>query len=193
LSNDLGTRRARPLAEIATVSHTSPIGGSSCRIHPTRTTLSSPQPARQQRKQPGRIWRRAPAISQKYASGDWSLIAPCFTEDASYVVSGSPGFGGTHEGGDAILANFAGVTAGLDKRFASREVIVLDGLEDRGDHAWMRWEAVYHLAGAPDFRMQGESFAYFDGLRMRRLEDRLPAETVDQVTAYMTEHGAKLG
>ena len=40
--------------------------------------------------------------------------------------------------------------------------------------------------------MEGESSAYFDGLRMRRLEDRIPPEFAERTMAYMTEHGAKL-
>ena len=131
-------------------------------------------------------------FEQAYASGDWSIIAPCFTEDASYVVTGSPGLESTSTGRNAVLANFAQMTSGLDKRFASREVVVLGGLEDRGDHVWMHWRTIYTLAGAPDFRMEGESRAYFEGERMRRLEDRLPPETAAQVTAYMAAHGAKL-
>lgn len=131
-------------------------------------------------------------FEQAYASGDWSIVAPCFTPNASYVVSGSEAFAGTHQGRDAILAYFAGSTGGLDKRFASREVIVIDGLEDRGGHVWMRWEAIYRLNGAPDFHMEGESSAYFEGSQMRRLEDWIPPEFAERTMEYMTEHGAKL-
>jgi len=132
-------------------------------------------------------------FEQAYASGDWSIIAPCFTADGSYVVKGSPGLESTSKGRDAVLANFASMTTGLDKRFANREVVVIDGLEDRGDHVWMRWRTIYKLAGAPDYRMEGESRAYFQGSQMRLLEDTLDPETTAQVTAYMAEHGAKLG
>lgn len=132
-------------------------------------------------------------FEQAYASGDWSLIAPCFTVDAGYAVSGSEAFAGTHQGRDAILAYFAGVTGAFDKRFVSREVIVIDGLEDRGDHVWMRWETIYRLDGAPDLHMEGESRAYFDGAQMLRLEDWIPPEFAERTAAYMAEHGAKLG
>jgi general stress protein 26 len=156
---------------------------------------------------PPRVWRRRTATSsarqrafvnyaikfeQAYASGDWSIIAPCFTDDAAYVVSGAEAFAGTYQSRDGILAYFASITAGLDKRFASREVIVLDGLEDRGDHVWMHWETIYRLNGAPDFHMQGESHAYFDGTQMRRLEDWIPPEVAERTAAYMAEHGGKL-
>jgi hypothetical protein len=132
-------------------------------------------------------------FEQAYASGDWSIIAPCFTEDAVYVVSGAEAFAGTYKGRDGVLAFFANITTALDKRFASREVVVLDGLEDRGDHVWMRWETIYKLKGAPDFRMQGESRAYFNGSQMCRLEDWIPPEVAERTAAYMAEHGAKLG
>ena len=131
-------------------------------------------------------------FEQAYASGDWSLIGPCFTADAAYVVSGSESFSGTHQGRDGIVAYFAGVTAAFDKRFTSREVLVIDGPEERGDHMWMRWATIYRLEGAPDLRMEGESRAYFDGPQIRRLEDWIPPEYAEQTATYMAEHGAKL-
>jgi hypothetical protein len=131
-------------------------------------------------------------FEQAYAGGDWSLIAPCFTEDAAYVVSGSESFAGTHQGRAAILAYFAGVTQAFDKRFDSREVLVIDGPKERDGAMWMRWATIYRLTGAPDLRMEGESTAFFDGARMRRLEDWIPPEYAAATTAYMSEHGAKL-
>ena len=46
------------------------------------------------------------------------------------MVSGSEAFAGTHQGREAILAYFAGVTGAFDKRFTSREVLVIDGPEE---------------------------------------------------------------
>ncbi len=115
-------------------------------------------------------------FEQAYASGDWKLVEPCFTPAATYATTGAEAFAGTHEGRDAILAYFASSTGAFDKRFDSREVIVVDGPEERGDHVWMRWRAIYRLAGAPNLEMEGESSAYFEGERMRRLEDWMPPE-----------------
>jgi hypothetical protein len=131
-------------------------------------------------------------FEQAYASGDWSLIGPCFTPDAAYVVSGAEAFSGTHQGREAILAYFAGVTAAFDKRFTSREVLVIDGPEERADHMWMRWATIYGLEGAPDLRMEGESRASFQGAQISRLEDWIPPEYAARTAAYMAEHGARL-
>ena len=132
-------------------------------------------------------------FEQAYASGDWSLIAPCFTSDGEYVVSGAESLSGTQRGREAVLAYFAGVTSGFDKRFKSREVLVIDGPEERPDHVWMRWATIYKLDGAPDLRMEGESSAYFEGSQIRRLVDWIPPEYGEQTAAYMAAHGAKLG
>jgi hypothetical protein len=131
-------------------------------------------------------------FEQAYAANDWKIVEPCFTPDASYVMSGAEAFAGTHAGRDAILAYFAASTNGFDKRFDSREVTIIDGPLERGDHVWMRWLGTYRLKGAPDLLMEGESKAWLDGSRIRRLEDWIPPEFAATTAAYMQEHGAKL-
>ena len=130
-------------------------------------------------------------FEQAYASGDWTLIEPCFTPDAAYVVTGAAPLAGTHEGREAVLRNFKNVTDAFDRRFDSREVLVVDGPAEREGCAWFRWAAVYHLADAPDLRMEGESFVALRGDRIARLEDRIPQSEGDRVAAYFQEHGAR--
>ncbi len=132
-------------------------------------------------------------FEQAYASGDWSVVGPCFTEDAVYAITGAPGMAGEHEGRAAVLAHFDGMTRAFDKRFASREVLALEGPEVRGDHVYMRWAAIYRLPGAPDLRMEGETRAFFRGDQMSRLEDDIPAEYAERTNAHLARHGAKLG
>ena len=131
-------------------------------------------------------------FEQAYASGDWTIVAPCFTEDAIYAVTGAPGMAGEHVGRAAVLAHFDGMIRGFDQRFASREVLVLEGPEERGDHVYMRWAAIYRLTGAPDLRLEGRTRAFFRGDQMSRLEDEIPAEYAERTTAHLAQHGAKL-
>jgi ketosteroid isomerase-like protein len=131
-------------------------------------------------------------FEQAYASGDWTLVAPCFTEDAVYAVTGAPGMAGEHAGRAAVLAHFDGMTRGFDKRFTSREVVALEGPEERGDYVYMRWAAIYRLTGAPDLRMEGRSRAFFRGEQISRLEDEIPAEVAARTTAHLAQHGSKL-
>jgi hypothetical protein len=131
-------------------------------------------------------------FEQAYASGNWKLVEPCFTADAAYVVSGADALAGSYEGRDAVLAYFAASTNGFDKRFDSREVTVIDGPRERDDHVWLRWLGTYRVQDAPDLLMEGESRAWFDGARIRRLEDWIPPEFAATTAAYMQAHGAKL-
>ncbi|HTF34485.1 MAG TPA: nuclear transport factor 2 family protein [Myxococcota bacterium] len=131
-------------------------------------------------------------FEQAYALRDFSICAPCFTEDAVYAISGPPPFGGEHKGRAAVLAYFDGVTQGFDQRFASREVLALDGPEERRDHVFMHWAAIYRLPGAPELRIEGDTKAFFSGDAICRLEDEIPAEFAQRTAAYLAAHGAKL-
>ena len=45
----------------------------------------------------------------------------------------------------------------------------------------------------PDFVLELEEVAYFEGDRIRRLEDRYEPAMKEQIATYLAEHGAKLG
>jgi len=134
----------------------------------------------------------AAAFEDAYASDDWSKLDPFFTEDAVYETFADPPFGGLIEGREAIKAHFKQICAAFDRRFDSRTVELLTPPADRGGKVWFRWAAVYTLAGAPTLRMEGEETAVFEADRVRRLEDRMPAATVQSAQSYLAEHGAKL-
>ena len=130
-------------------------------------------------------------FEQAYAARDWSLIAPCFTPEATYVVSGAEALAGVHAGREAVLNHFAGVTDAFDRRFDAREVIVLDGPAERDGGLWFRWATIYHLAGAPDLRMEGESQVTLSGDEISRLEDRITPEEGARVVAYFQQYGTR--
>jgi hypothetical protein len=81
---------------------------------------------------------------------------------------------------------------GLDRRFDSRAVEALEGPLEKDGGVWMRWAATYTLAGAPDFRLEGEERAVFAGDRIRRLEDSITDAEAGRAGAYLAQHGAKL-
>jgi hypothetical protein len=136
----------------------------------------------------------AAAFEQAYATDDWSLVEPFFTEDAVYEVVGlPPPLGGRSEGRAAILAYFKRVLDGFDRRFASRKVALLEGPREQDGSVWIRGSAVYTAPGAPDLSFALEETATFEGGRIRRLEDRYDAETARAVREYADAWGAKLG
>jgi hypothetical protein len=135
----------------------------------------------------------AAAFEKAYASDDWSLVEPFFTEDAVYEAGLPDLLGGRIEGRDAILGYFKRVLDGFDRRFVSRAVVLLDGPRADGDAVWLRGRADYTSAIAPDLSFELEEIATFAGDRIRRLEDRYDAATRDALARYFEQHGAALG
>ncbi|MDX1649437.1 MAG: nuclear transport factor 2 family protein [Myxococcota bacterium] len=135
----------------------------------------------------------AAAFEKAYASDDWSVVAPFFTEDAVYEVGLGPPLGGRFEGRDAVLAYFKAALDGFDRRFATRSVHLLEGPEERDGAVWIRGRAVYTAAGLPDLGFALEEIATFEGDRIRHLEDRYPASEREAIERYMAAHGDRLG
>jgi hypothetical protein len=134
----------------------------------------------------------AAAFEEAYASDDWSKLEPVFTDDAVYAFIAPAPFGGEYRGRAAVLAQFKNSVNSLDRRFDSRTVEVLEGPSEKDGAVWIRWAAIYTLAGAPDCRMEGEERAVLAGDRISRLEDSLTDAEASRVGAYFAQHGAKL-
>lgn len=132
------------------------------------------------------------AFEEAYASDNWSKLEPFFTEDAEYAFVAPAPFGGEYKGRAAVLTQFQNSVNGLDRRFDSRTVEVLEGPVEKDGGVWIRWAAVYTLADAPDCRMEGEERATFTGDRISRLEDLMRDAEAGRVGAYFAQHGAKL-
>ena len=135
----------------------------------------------------------AAAFEESFVSDDWSLVEPFFTEDAVYEVPLDPPMGGRFEGRAAILAYFKDVLDRFDRRFESRELALLKGPTEDGDSVWIRGTATYRAAGVPDFTLELEETAYFEGDRVRRLEDHYEPAMKQSIASYLKEHGEKLG
>jgi hypothetical protein len=136
----------------------------------------------------------AAAFEKFYASNDTSEIEPFFAKDAVYeIVGAGPPLGGRFEGREAILAYFRRVLEGFDRRFATREIGLVDGPRDQGDAVWLRGWAAYTAPGLPELRFELEETATFDGDVIVRLEDRYVGADVGRIETYMREHGAELG
>ena len=135
----------------------------------------------------------AAAFEKAYVSDDWSLVEPFFTEEAVYEVALDPPMGGCFEGRAAILAYFKAVLDQFDRRFESREIALVEGPKEDGESVWIRGNATYRAKGVPDFVLELEETVYFEGDRIRRLEDHYEPEMKQRIAAYLQEHGEKLG
>lgn len=135
----------------------------------------------------------AAAFEKAYASRDWSLVAPYFHEDAVYDVGLPEWVPEPLCGRDAILEAFDVVTDGFDRRFASRDLALLEGPHEEDGAVWVRGRADYRSPRAPDLSFELEETARFEGDRIRRLEDRYAPATVERLLAYAAAHGPALG
>ena len=134
----------------------------------------------------------AEAFEEAYESDNWSVLEPYFTEDGVYDFVASPPLGGRHEGRATVLNDFKDAVNGFDRRFKSRKVDLIEGPLEKDGGVWVRWVATYELEGAPDLRMEGEERAFFEGDRIRLLEDRVTDGEEAKIGTYMAEHGGKL-
>ncbi|MGH7964131.1 MAG: serine hydrolase [Candidatus Binatia bacterium] len=160
----------------------------------TRIASSSavPDQRRKNMEMVDRFLAYATAFEEAYASDDWSKLDPFFTEDAVYDFIAPAPFGEKSIGRAALLAQLKNSVNGFDRRFDSRTVELLEGPIEKDGAVWIRWAAVYTLAGAPNCRMEGEERAVFAGDRIQRLEDRVTDAEASRVGAYFAQYGAKL-
>ncbi len=135
----------------------------------------------------------AAAFEKSFASDDWSFVEPFFTEDAVYEVDLEPPMGGVFEGRKGILAYFKQVLDGFDRRFASREIALLEGPKEEGDSVWIRGSATYRAPGVPVFVLELKEVVRFDGDRICRLEDHYEPAMKQTISEYLKAHGARLG
>jgi ketosteroid isomerase-like protein len=135
----------------------------------------------------------AAAFEKAYESDDWSDLEAYFTEDAVYEI-GLPLLGAERrEGRAAILAWFPEVLNRFDRRFESRELTLLEGPREQGDEVWIRGAATYRAPGVPDFVLELEETARFEGDRIAHLEDRFTPEMRAETESYALAYAERLG
>jgi len=139
-----------------------------------------------------RFQEYAAAFEEVFRSDDWSALEPYFTEDAVYEILGGPPFGGRHQGRDAVFTHLKGSLDGFDRRFASRELELLEGPALREGSVWLRWRASYKSPGLPELVIDGEETVSFEGDRIRRLEDRFPPQMSPITEAWLGAYGDRL-
>lgn len=135
----------------------------------------------------------AAAFEKAYESDDWSSLEPYFTAGAVYDAGMAEHLGGRIEGRDAIFAHFKRVLDGFDRRFASRDLELIEGPSEAGATVRIKGSAIYRAEGVPDLVLTLEERATFDGDRIAHLEDRYDDAMQAQAAAYIEAHGEKLG
>lgn len=139
-----------------------------------------------------RFFEYAMAFEEAYAKDDWGLIEPYFTDDAVYEIVGGPPFAGKYEGRKAVITFLENVVNDFDRRFAER-VVEMRGEPTMKDGAvYVPWRGIYRATGVPDLSMDGIERAWFEGDRIRRLEDRYEEVELVKVRDYIDRYEGKL-
>jgi len=138
-----------------------------------------------------RFGEYAAAFEKAFASDDFSVIEPYFTDDAVYEVRGGEPFAGLHEGRDAVFAHLKQSLDGFDRRFDSRELELAGGPELRDGAVWIGWRGVYRVGDA-ELVIEGEETAYFEGNRISRLVDDFAPGSSEATLSFFQANADKL-
>lgn len=128
-----------------------------------------------------------------WMSGDWSLIAAHFHEDAVHEIEGGGGRLGRGGSGrrDVVDGLRRGVEA-VDRRFDVRIPEIVEGPKTRDDGVWMRFALTLRRAGLPDLRVEGEHLARYRDGRIEALREKVASGESGRVDGYLDEHAAQL-
>ena len=113
----------------------------------------------------------AAAFEKSFASDDWSLLEPFFTEDAVYDIPVGPPLGGRIEGRAAILAWFKDDPRPLRPPLREPRAGAARGPEGDRRRGLDPRQRDLPGAGVPEFVLELEETVTFDGDRIRLLED----------------------
>ncbi|TFH32288.1 MAG: nuclear transport factor 2 family protein [Myxococcales bacterium] len=139
-----------------------------------------------------RFFEYAMAFEETLAKDDWTLIEPYFTEDVVYEIFGGPPFAGKHEGRSAVVGFLRASVNGFDRLFAERVVEMRGEPSLRDGAVYVPWRGIYRADGLPDLAMDGVELAWFEGDRIRRLEDHYTGEEIRKVTGHMERSEGRL-
>ncbi len=97
------------------------------------------------------------------------------------------------------LGSLAGVAAALALALAGAPAgahllapSLLEVREGEAGRVDVRWRVTYRVVGAPELVLAGEEAAWFEGDRIRKLEDRFGPEAGPTSQQYFEAHGEKL-
>lgn len=111
----------------------------------------------------------AAAFEQTFDDDNWQRLAPFFTEDATYEVSGIPG-ACVLRGRDQIFAGMKKSLDGFDRRMAKREIVPTSPPVEQGNRVTLNGVARYVRDGAT-LDMPATLTAEFEGRRICRMHD----------------------
>lgn len=131
----------------------------------------------------------AAAFEHTFADDDWQRLAPFFTDDAVYLVTGLPSTYELH-GRDNIFRGIKRSLDGFDRRCDGRAIIPAAPPSEAGGVVTLHGVIRYQRAGAPELELRATITAEFDGGRICRLHDHF---TLDPAAiTWLTQHATGL-
>jgi len=127
----------------------------------------------------------ADAFEAAYATDDWSLLAPYFTEDAVADLNGT-----RVQGRDAVLTAFRTAVTIFDRRFDTRRMALVLGPEITDGRVHTKAVGRYERAALPPLELEGEEWFTFAGDRISHHVDRVV--NLPNVMAYLARHAGGL-
>ncbi len=127
----------------------------------------------------------AAAFESAYATDDWSLLEPYFTEDATSELNGA-----RVDGRAAVLASFRDAVHMFDRRFDSRRMRLTAGPVVEDDRVRITAAVRYERAGLEPLELVGDEWFTFEGDRIKRHVDRVLNGA--EVMGYLARHGEAL-
>jgi hypothetical protein len=112
----------------------------------------------------------AAAFEQTFADDDWSRLAPYFTEDVTYQVSGLPAACTIH-GRDAMFAGMKKSIDGFDRKMTKRKIVPSAPPVENGDTVSFQGYVTYQRPGTPPIDLHATLVAEFDGDKICRMHD----------------------
>ena len=137
----------------------------------------------------------AAAFEQTYVDDDWSRLTPFFSEDATYEVRGGP-LACEITGREAIFRGLKKSIDGLDRRSAERQLALTDTpnvvASGAGEELSVGWRVTYQFGDAPKLVLPGRSVLKVVGGVITELRDEYDDKELEEVGAWMLEHGGGL-
>jgi hypothetical protein len=137
-----------------------------------------------------RFLEYAAAFERAYASRDFSVLEPFFSEDTRYEIHAPGEPVRRHEGREAVLRYLAFVTEHFDRRFAERRLLHVDGPHVRESEGEIETHgiALYRLASGDCCHLPMTETAHFRGELIDRLVDRLSPGAWYEMQLFVTRH-----
>ncbi len=127
----------------------------------------------------------AAAFETAYASDDWTVLEPYFTEDATSELNGA-----RVDGRAAVLASFRDAVGMFDRRFDSRRLRITHGPTIEDGRVHITAVARYEREALAPLELVGEEWFTFEGDRIKHHVDQVV--NVTEVMGYLARHADAL-